>query len=87
MCCAVLLVLQFAPPVFLPVPRADGSYSHLRGQHGVVVLLSDDGAVVALNSKGQKLWHVSNKLGGVLYGNARDHVLQLQCCIPAIVLI
>jgi hypothetical protein len=53
------LLLQFAPPVFLPVPRADGSYSHLRGQHGIVVLLSDDGAVVALNSKGQKLWHVS----------------------------
>jgi hypothetical protein len=59
-----LLHLQFAPPVFLPVPRADGSFSHLRGQHGIIVLLSDDGAVLALNSQGQKLWHVSGSARG-----------------------
>lgn len=56
---ALYVLLQFAPPVFLPVPRADGSYSHLRGQHGIVVLMSEDGAVLALNGRGQKLWHVS----------------------------
>ncbi|WIA13628.1 hypothetical protein OEZ85_007192 [Tetradesmus obliquus] len=47
---------EFAPPVFLPVPRADGSYSHLRGQHGIVVLLDDDGTLTALNGRGEKLW-------------------------------
>ncbi len=45
--------------MFLPVPRADGSYSHLRGQHGIVVVMSDDGAVTALNGRGDKMWQVS----------------------------
>jgi outer membrane protein assembly factor BamB len=51
-------LVQFAPPVFLPVPRADGTYSHLRGQHGIVVLLDDDGTLTAVNGRGDKLWQV-----------------------------
>eukprot|EP00882_Tetradesmus_deserticola_P016374 GHRQ01017484.1.p1 GENE.GHRQ01017484.1~~GHRQ01017484.1.p1 ORF type:complete len:352 (+),score=106.48 GHRQ01017484.1:1505-2560(+) len=47
---------EFAPPVFLPVPRADGTYSHLRGQHGIVVLFDNDGTLTALNGRGDKLW-------------------------------
>jgi hypothetical protein len=54
-------LVQFAPPVFLPVPRADGTYSHLRGQHGIVVLLDDDGTLTALNGRGDKLWQVGVK--------------------------
>eukprot|EP00878_Enallax_costatus_P020315 GHUV01021467.1.p1 GENE.GHUV01021467.1~~GHUV01021467.1.p1 ORF type:complete len:297 (+),score=35.87 GHUV01021467.1:307-1197(+) len=47
---------EFAPPVFLPVPRADGTYSHLRGQHGIVLFASNDGTVTALNGRGGRLW-------------------------------
>ncbi|KIY96746.1 hypothetical protein MNEG_11214 [Monoraphidium neglectum] len=48
--------LTFAPPAFMPVPRADGSYSHLRGQHGIIGVLSSDGVVTAISSHGARLW-------------------------------
>jgi hypothetical protein len=51
-------LLQFAPVIFLPVPRADGTYSHLRGQHGIVVALSDDGVMTGLNGRGEVVWQV-----------------------------
>ncbi|KAF8060078.1 hypothetical protein HT031_005017 [Scenedesmus sp. PABB004] len=47
---------DFLPAVFLPVPRADGSYSHLRGQHGLVMVMGSDGVVTAVNARGEKLW-------------------------------
>jgi hypothetical protein len=50
--------LTFAPPAFMPVPRADGSYSHLRGQHGIIGVLSSDGVVTAISSHGARLWQV-----------------------------
>jgi hypothetical protein len=56
--------LNFAPPAFLPVPRADGTYSHLRGQNGIVGVLSSDGAVTALNGRGARLWQVQLGEGG-----------------------
>lgn len=55
-----LCLPQFLPPVFLPVPRVDGSYSHLRGQHGIIAFMSNDGSIGAYNAHGQRLWMVSD---------------------------
>eukprot|EP00879_Flechtneria_rotunda_P011006 GHRR01011501.1.p1 GENE.GHRR01011501.1~~GHRR01011501.1.p1 ORF type:complete len:711 (+),score=224.28 GHRR01011501.1:455-2587(+) len=62
--------VQFAPPVFLPVPRSDGTYSHLRGQHGIVVVMSNGGAVTALNGRGQRLWQRYFETSWQSYGDA-----------------
>lgn len=50
--------LVFAPPAFLPTPRRDGSYSHLRGQHGLIGVLGSDGVVTAISRHGAQLWQV-----------------------------
>jgi hypothetical protein len=42
----------------LPVPRADGTYSHLRGQGGLLMFLNDKSYVIALRSDGTLLWEV-----------------------------
>ncbi|KAI8476096.1 MAG: hypothetical protein J3K34DRAFT_285487 [Monoraphidium minutum] len=55
--------VAFAAPAFLPVPRADGSYSHLRGQHGIVGILSSDGVVTALSRRGERLWQRFMEVG------------------------
>ncbi|GBF99911.1 hypothetical protein Rsub_12819 [Raphidocelis subcapitata] len=48
--------LSFAPPAFLPLPRADGGYSQLRGQNGLVGVLGSDGVITALSQHGDRLW-------------------------------
>lgn len=62
---APLSALEFAPPAFLPIPRADGSYSHLRGQHGIVAVLGSDGVVAALSRHGARLWQVGRERLGL----------------------
>jgi hypothetical protein len=59
----LLLMLQFLTPVFLPIPREDGTYSHLMGQHGLLVFMSSDGAVGGFNAYGERLWQVSRGEG------------------------
>jgi len=58
--------LSFAPPAFLPVPHLDGSYSHLKGQHGIIAVLSSDGVVTALSRHGVRLWQVRRLCEGAL---------------------
>jgi hypothetical protein len=53
--------LSFAPPAFLPLPRADGGYSQLRGQNGLVGVLGSDGVVTALSQHGERLWQVRER--------------------------
>lgn len=55
--------ITFAPPAFLPIPRADGSYSHLRGQHGIVGILSSDGVITAISRHGARLWQRFMEVG------------------------
>lgn len=59
--------LQFLPPVFLPIPRADGTYASGVRQHGLVVVAGSDGSVGAYNAHGQRLWMVS-AIRGVHWG-------------------
>ena len=57
-------MLQFLTPVFLPIPREDGTYSQLMGQHGLLVFMSSDGAVGGFNAYGERLWQVRGRREG-----------------------
>ncbi len=57
-CRAAAARMQVLPPVMLPVARADGSYSHLRGQSGMLVFFNDKGWLFAHKADGSLLWEV-----------------------------
>jgi hypothetical protein len=48
--------LHAAAPIMLPVARSDGTYSGKRGQHGILLFMTADGEVAALNGRGSTLW-------------------------------
>lgn len=63
--------MQVLPPVMLPVPRADGTYSHLRGQNGLLLFFNDKGWLVAHKGDGRLLWEVRRGQGGGQGGGTR----------------
>lgn len=43
-------------PIILPVPDLSHGYRSHRKQHGIVVFATNKGEVLAVNSKGSRLW-------------------------------
>jgi hypothetical protein len=52
--------LQMPPPVMLPIPRLDGTYSPRRGQHGIIVFLTSMGDITAYDYRGRRLWQLAD---------------------------
>lgn len=52
----LLLPLQLATPIILPIPDLSHGYRSHRKQHGIIVFATNKGEVMAVSSKGERLW-------------------------------